>query len=499
MKKVVAAGAIAATLFAPSAHAGLQEAVRGMYMSTVTNPQAINTMKMGGFYAGQISLRGPGRSFTVVQFAPPKINAGCGGIDIFFGAFSFINGQQFEQMIRSIIAAVPSLVLRMAISQMCEECGKIIDKLQEFANSVNQLGRQTCQMAGYLFDKDSRTAVDGALKNVQSAFENLTGAVSDALSGRAKAETKSTGESAEKVADSPQMQDSDTPIGDLVCKAIKQNENAIKTLDGYFSVSEMRSLITGLLGTVVYPSSEMEKSQVCPSNTPKAGCTPGSARHIANTVSKVEDLFRDRDPEVEPLRFLVNPTYGEFSSSKVCSLDPVETTDSTWRGLRYRIRTALFGASEPFESGSLSPSSVVYDVLYGTNSMSAEGQKILQTFGGNLPTLIREAHLAGGEGFAVIVADHYITNFIIPSIEYHIAIQINRAVNLIFSDRKGEGNAANPSKAEPIQKRRQEIAQELEGIVSRYRSTSALDAHNRAIWAIQLHQQLKAPQGNLKK
>ncbi|MCX8017099.1 MAG: conjugal transfer protein TraH, partial [Rhodocyclaceae bacterium] len=159
-------------LLALPAQAGLQEAVRGIYMSTVTNPQAINTLKMNGFYAGQLSLRSIGRTYTVVQFAPPKLSMGCGGIDIFFGAFSFINGQQFEQMIRSIIAAAPSFVLRMAISQMCQQCGEIIDKLQEFANAVNQLGRQTCELAGALLgDPASRESVEKRFSRVQATFK----------------------------------------------------------------------------------------------------------------------------------------------------------------------------------------------------------------------------------------------------------------------------------------------------------------------------------------
>ncbi|MBQ1557090.1 MAG: conjugal transfer protein TraH, partial [Pseudomonas sp.] len=93
----VLASAIALTSM-PS-QAGLKEAVRGMYMSSVTDPQAVSTLRANGFYGGQVSVRPISQNFTVIQFSRPKIDAGCGGIDAFFGSFSFINGEQFQQLI----------------------------------------------------------------------------------------------------------------------------------------------------------------------------------------------------------------------------------------------------------------------------------------------------------------------------------------------------------------------------------------------------------------
>jgi conjugative transfer pilus assembly protein TraH len=38
------------------------------------------------------------------HFVPPSFDAGCGGIDLFAGSFSFISAEQFQNLLRAIAA-----------------------------------------------------------------------------------------------------------------------------------------------------------------------------------------------------------------------------------------------------------------------------------------------------------------------------------------------------------------------------------------------------------
>ncbi|NEH47161.1 TraH family protein, partial [Rhizobium leguminosarum] len=120
LKAAVSAITICAmTLVMPGeSQAGLKEAMNDMFVTTSTSAQTYNSQRLMGVYGGSLSIRSPGRGINIVQFAPPRIDAGCGGIDIFFGSFSFINGAQFEQLLRSIAANATGFAVKAAIKLM---------------------------------------------------------------------------------------------------------------------------------------------------------------------------------------------------------------------------------------------------------------------------------------------------------------------------------------------------------------------------------------------
>ena len=146
----ISAASILATLSPTAANAGLKEAMNSMFVATSTSPQAIETQRLRGVYGGSMSFRSPGRSINIMQFAPPRIDAGCGGVDIFFGSFSFINGAQFEQLLRSIAANAVGFAVKAAIGAMCNPCGAILGELEKAIRELNSLAKNTCAIANSL-------------------------------------------------------------------------------------------------------------------------------------------------------------------------------------------------------------------------------------------------------------------------------------------------------------------------------------------------------------
>ena len=60
-------------------------------LSNVTSPGAYNTARRGVFSGGQVYVKFPTKRVNIVSAEAPKITAGCGGIDLYGGSFSFIN------------------------------------------------------------------------------------------------------------------------------------------------------------------------------------------------------------------------------------------------------------------------------------------------------------------------------------------------------------------------------------------------------------------------
>ena len=59
--------------------------------------QSANYFSGGGF-----SARAPIRNFNLASVQAPSIRAGCGGIDLYAGGFSFINATQLITMLKNI-------------------------------------------------------------------------------------------------------------------------------------------------------------------------------------------------------------------------------------------------------------------------------------------------------------------------------------------------------------------------------------------------------------
>jgi len=69
-----------------------------LFMSNTTSAGTFNNRDRAGVLGGTIALRTPIRAVNLVSFDPPRFNAGCGGIDLSLGSFSFISSEQLTQV-----------------------------------------------------------------------------------------------------------------------------------------------------------------------------------------------------------------------------------------------------------------------------------------------------------------------------------------------------------------------------------------------------------------
>lgn len=110
--------------------------------SAVVRGQSAGYLTGGSFYA-----RVPVRNIQLISITLPSISAGCGGIDAYLGAFSFINSEQLQAMAKMIMSNAIGYAFDLALETTCPQCKMVMDKLQALANDVNNLNISTCQAA----------------------------------------------------------------------------------------------------------------------------------------------------------------------------------------------------------------------------------------------------------------------------------------------------------------------------------------------------------------
>lgn len=183
---------IAVTLGFPLiAHADLQQEMDAMFgtMTNVTAPTAHLGQRRGVITGGSLVSRNRIANTNLVSFVPPSFSAGCGGIDLFSGSFSFINADQFVEMMRAVGANAAGYAFQLAINAMCPDCGDIMTDLQKKMQALNQLFSNSCQLAqGIVNDAASLLPndVQSRMKMSEASFSSGVTDVFGAMTGSSK-------------------------------------------------------------------------------------------------------------------------------------------------------------------------------------------------------------------------------------------------------------------------------------------------------------------------
>lgn len=144
--------------------------------ANVSQADIVKAQSAGHLVAGSFYGRVPVRNIQLISITLPEINAGCGGIDAYLGAFSFINTDQLKAMGKAILSNAVGYAFELALETTCPMCKSVKDFLQELATEVNNLNISTCQAAqgivGGLFPRseEARTHICNKLANENNLF-----------------------------------------------------------------------------------------------------------------------------------------------------------------------------------------------------------------------------------------------------------------------------------------------------------------------------------------
>ena len=147
----------------------------------VTEPTAHLGQRRGVLDGGSVVTRARIMNESLIQVVPPSLSAGCGGIDLFAGSFSFINADQFQDLLRAIAANAAGYAFEVALQNMCKTCADTMNYLQKVVQALNQGLGNSCQLAKGLVNAGAdalnlahkdKTSLETMTRGIQDAFES---------------------------------------------------------------------------------------------------------------------------------------------------------------------------------------------------------------------------------------------------------------------------------------------------------------------------------------
>lgn len=117
------------------------------YSGNVTQAQAWQGQAAGYFTGGSVYLRNPVKNVQLISMQLPSLNAGCGGIDSYLGAFSMISGEEIQRFVKQIMSNAAGYAFDLALQTMVPELKQAKDFLQKLASDVNSMNMSSCQAA----------------------------------------------------------------------------------------------------------------------------------------------------------------------------------------------------------------------------------------------------------------------------------------------------------------------------------------------------------------
>jgi len=419
----------------------------------VTGVAAYQGQTMNLYSGGSLYMRTPVKNYQLATVAPPAFKAGCGGIDLFAGSFSFINKEQLTALMRNIANNAVGYAFMMAVKSISPDLADLIQYLQDQISKVNNLNINSCQAAegvvaaigSTLTDKtqEKEGKVAGASLNLYSdVFESW-----DAWKDRSKA--KQTRQAAIS-ADSRNRETFDP--GNVVWRALLR----VNGVD-----DETRQLMMSMTGTIII---------VPPGDDESGSSTDQKAKWLYKPGAKItfRQFVGDGSAATATLSGLICDDYAECRN-------PAYVEDGiTASSFAKFVRDKIVAMKQKVESRSAGGQGTLDVALIGASSLPV--WKMLSL----------AANMPGGD---FVVENH--TQLVAVDIAHSYFTNLAKTLREAIQNEMGKGNADVAEAAKSILMRVTEIEQEgREMLVAEYQKGVQVAQMQRSIqW---LDQSLKA-------
>ena len=278
--------------------------------SNVTESQRLKGQKANYFTGGSLYSRTKVYNTRLANIQLPKYEAGCGGIDLHLGSFSFINGDEIIATAKAIIANSPGLAFNTAMRSLSPSITNSYEWFQDKIEKLNQFSMNSCDIAQKLVSGAAREIGEHhcrAVGNSKGIYKDFAKAFKECTTDSEVAATNGSADDTERVAGAGPR--------NLVWEAIKLDDN------------DYKELLISLTGTIIYDGNN--KSRHLPpliisedSISTLLGNSNSSETKAKFKVydcrgdSKCLGINTDQTKEIEAARNIVTIVIGHFDSSQ---------------------------------------------------------------------------------------------------------------------------------------------------------------------------------------
>ena len=117
------------------------------FYANITDPGAYEAQTQGFITGGSLNVRTRYKDVRWGSVSPPSLSAGCGGVDMFFGGFNFINKDELVDMMKAIGQNSLGYAFELGLESVCPTCNSVIKHLADKAQWLNKFNRDSCTAA----------------------------------------------------------------------------------------------------------------------------------------------------------------------------------------------------------------------------------------------------------------------------------------------------------------------------------------------------------------
>jgi len=213
----------------------------------ITEASSYQGQAAGYYSGGSMVMRGRVRNIQLMNIDLPSIKAGCGGIDIFLGSFSFIKASAFVDFLRSVMNNAAGYSMKLALETMTPQIAHTLAWAQEVVQKINATNMNSCEVAEGLVDgmfPKAKKADEQVCKNYGGVktqmFEDYAGARQRC--GQSPGDYQAAMNAAEN---DPDFKDAVLRNKNIVWEEIKKKSFLA-------SDSDLRKLFMSISGTIVF-------------------------------------------------------------------------------------------------------------------------------------------------------------------------------------------------------------------------------------------------------
>jgi conjugative transfer pilus assembly protein TraH len=145
--------------------------------------------KAGYVTGGGVTIRNRSVNLQPMTVSLPTFNAGCGGIDIYTGGFSFVDSKQLISTLKSIGSESVSYAFLLGLETVSPQIANTMKQLQTWANTINAKNINSCEVATQLVGS-VWPAYDAASEHICQSVNTQYGGFRDRIATRHKCSTR---------------------------------------------------------------------------------------------------------------------------------------------------------------------------------------------------------------------------------------------------------------------------------------------------------------------
>lgn len=245
MKKAVVTLMIGGVIHSPVYAGGLDKFFAGLGAQVNSStPGAFQDQAAGYYTGGGYVMRQANTVVKPINISLPSFGAGCNGLDMYFGSFSFMKSNELVKMAKEIGTGIPTYGFQLALKTLAPQVENLVAQLRKGVQDLNNMMMNSCQA--------SQQIVGGLWPKGTAASEQIcmdqnkgTGKNNDWFGARSHCETP------EKINGAIDNAKKNVKYGDLLMGEYNLVWHALSKMDQYVNNKELGQFVMSVTGTLI--------------------------------------------------------------------------------------------------------------------------------------------------------------------------------------------------------------------------------------------------------